>query len=863
MIIKSFNLKEQIKQYNSIHNKKHPNTATFGFKYFDSQFADNIKQLTDSVNNSHELYIFNDEESQYVKTLQQTLRVIIDDYQTSKVKPNYQKGGIYKKLPLTEEQVNALNLSIQSKNDFYKWLDVNWKELNKKLHDVDLTVTDDLYEFAILWKKHGLLARCNDTAIYQIAIEILPHLTTYIVDARKELTLGHHQVPTEIAQNYKQYLSTLEQDIHKLQVTLVESMLARLQAYDESRGNYSNPVLHFYEVISLRTNFNLRLKTYQSAPLQPNSISAEQFSYFHQNIEKHGTKIHRKQLYKISCYRENNSIQTTVIETQDNGLIIVPVKLKSFIPLKKRWPNWLFGDINLRQDILKESSLLFCSLYHAEIKPQYFIDIYDFQSIKKPLDEIKRCVSLLNDEQSKLTKPPVSEVSWFSFGTKKLLKEWHSYIDEQQLKVIEKKFDLAERLINCLKSQAVSQMDIPWQSYEILFNLSQELEGLIKNKSITQALQQKMYAINSTLSKYASVNKLILIINKLSKGVLPTDAEVDYLHRFIDSHIKTDPQFLVSFEKFCEPQLKLISDQYLKQLKVNIFNLKNTKELQNHEKLITTLFGVVSKTSSDIKSNNNNAMTSNKKAPLISDVNIDKYQKALLKMLLQHLQKLYTLNTQNNNMITRNLSEQLNISKNIMLTIGKEVTYLGEPLIKHVEMLEKLKIENPVLFKVNCKALIISLSNKLLNEHFDKELIKFDGFIYKALKEQDLSDEIIAVLLKKKEALIQNESLDKINFTPSELNLLDNKLSSTTSIAAILKISAKAHHVKTQLTSNVHNTSSIEKPLLVKSLSQTISQALNGYKGFTMLKPNKAWFTKQFLDEDILAERCTNKYSIH
>lgn len=881
MIIKSFNLEEQIKQYNNIHNKEQLDTATFGFKYFDSHFAETIRQLIDSINNSHELYIFNDEESQYIKTLQQTLRVVIDDYQTAKVKPSYQKGGIYNKLPLTEEQINALNLSIQGKNEFYKWVDVNWKELNKKLLDSNLTLTDDLYEFAINWKRHSVLARCNDNAIYQIASVLVPHLIIYIVNARKELSNNSHQIPAEIAQNYKHYLTTLEQDIDKLQITLVESMLARLQAFDESRGCYSNPVIHFSETINLKINFNPRDKSIQSqnlriSPIQPYDITKEQFSYFHQYIEKHGSHIHRKQLYKISWFRENSSIQTTVLETQDNGLIIVPVNLKFFIPLKKRWPNWLFSDINIRQDIFKESSLLFASLLHAENKPSYFIDIYDCTSFKKPLEEIKRCETLLLDAQSNLTKPPISQVSWFSFGTKRLINKWQLYIEERKLNVIEKKFDLAERLINCLKSQAVSQIDIPWQSYEILFDLSQELENLIKNKTINQALQQKMYTINSTLSKYASVNKLIIIINKLSKVTLPTDAELDYLHRFIDSHVKTDPQFLVSFKQFCEPQLKLIVEQYLKQLKINIFDLKDAKELQNHEKLITTLFGVLNKTSGEIKFHHDNEITLNsntitsKNYPQLSDENnIDraKYQKALLKMLLEHLQKLYSLNSlsiSSNNVIARQLVEQLNVSKNIMLTIAKEVGYLEESLIKHVERLEKLKIENSFLFKANCKSLIISLSNKLLNEHFDKELNKFDEFIHRILKVHHLSDEVIAVLLKKKAALIKDESLDTINFTPSELNLLDKKLSaSNINLTSLLKMSAKAHQVKAQLTSNVNNASSISKPMLVKNLAQTISHTLKDDKGLLHPKPNKVWFAKQYLDEAILAEHGTNKYLIH
>lgn len=809
MFLRSFNLKECITAYNQYDNKDYSEYTSFGFHFFEKDAVKHIEEIISCINNSHELCLYDKAEGQYIKYLNNEARNTMEDFKGSIVRKSNKKGGLFDNLPFSSTQIDNLNFSLNLKEEWLKWSNLNWKSINDKLLKDNFSTTDELYKLSILWKKHYHLARCNDAAIYVLAKNSLPLLSTYIKMSLKLLKAQNHQIPEPISAMFSDYLNELDKNIKILRTQIVETMLARLKAFDDSKGQYSSPVV--YTAISIHP--------LSPFPKQPYHITPQEFNYFHDYIELYGDQVHKTELLKRSWYLSSSGFEVTVIHTDDNMSLVVPKKLSHLVPAKRRWPNWLFKD-NLRQTIFKQSNLLFARLSFEANKPEYLIDIYDSTSIEKPFKELQNCESILLDEIAKCSKPPMSQIPWYAFAAKKLLNQWKSTLNDERSKLIEKKFQLAERLLNCLKSKAISPIDIPWKSYELLTNLSQELEILLKDNKVNEALHDRMFTINSTLSKYASISKFIEIIKKLSSGKLPSSEEIDYIHRFIDGHINFDPLFLVSFKRFCKPQLDLISNKLVKQLKISPFKIKNLNDLKEYEKSTIALFSILDK------------------SKLINFNEV--YNKRILKLALQHLQIIYI---ESNNQ----LSDRFIVSKNIILNLGKDIKLLGEPLINQINVLEKLKLDNLLLFKINSKATILTIGNNLLKQHFDKELIKFDDHIMQILKENDLSDETINILFKKRDEIVEKENIDNISLTTSEAKLLDAKLSNTThKILTFLNMSAKAHQVQNKLSSTIKPE---DKSSHIEHLSKLISENLNEPNSTDTLQKN--WFSKQYVDGTI------------
>lgn len=814
MLLKTFDLRKSIKLYNQQNNTSYPEESTFEFKYFDKQYLSMFNKLIELINNAHELCIYNEKEALFIKKFNNELRSTLDDFNGSNVRNSSKHGGILKYIPYSESQITALNSQIQLKDNWFKWLDTNFKILNEKFIENNIGITDPLYQEAVHWKKQCHFARCNDTAIFRVSREIQT-VFDHIQKAKKKLRSNKHHIPTEICRNYKKYLSQLEKDINSSKTAIIESMLIRLKALDSSKCRYSNPILH--TAISLNPNLIY--------PKQPYIISAEEFSFFHNYVELNGNLEHKNELYKRSWFTSNTAIPTTTINSIDNGTIIVPSRISNLIPVKRRWPNWFFRD-DIKQNIFKESILLISNLSFQDNRPEYFIDIHDPLSVKEPLNELKHNELLIDNELTKITKPPITEVSWYSFGTKNILRKWNEILIAQQRNLIDKKFALAERIINNLKSKAISPMDIPWESYEILLNLARELEDLVNIPSNKELFQERIFFINSTIAKFAPLNRFLQILKTLSDGMLPTNEQIDYIHRFIESRSKAEPNFLGHFRKSCKTQLNLIFLQCYKLLKMNPFNIRNRKDQDDYEKLTVALFSILDKTNMII--------------------NNEDYTNRVYKFTLNYLQNLYLTNTSN-------IPDNLARIKNIISIIAKDINFCGEPISNHVNTLTKLKAENSLLFKINCKSIIITLSNYLLKQHFDKELLKFDDHMVTLLKQADLSDEVISVLINKRNMIIKTGDYDNINLTPSERSIFDVNLpNSSHKIISLLKMNAKAHLIKNQLyTSNNPE----EKPMLVKKLSKSIYEHLGDSSIFTNPVSKNLWFSKQYINDSLLSHQ--------
>lgn len=819
MLLKTFDLANHIKEYNRIKGTHHLDDTSFECFYFKKEILSEINTKINNINEFYDLFLFDTQDSQYIKGQQNALRdskELLNDSIAKKAS----LSDVSKKMHCIVDDMNIFQSSINKKITWRNWL---LAQSNTR-YDYELAQwqnkvpkPDNFDKFKNEVKAKLLIARFNDRGVYFIAKMSLPDLSTYSKKAKKYLSSKHHQIPKEIKDKYQKYLDDLCQDIKHLQKMIIESMVERLEAYDESRGSYTNPL--FSKAKKLNPALN--------EPRQPYNITSDEFTFFHEYIEKHGSFEDKKRLHKCSWFISSSDLQTKIIKTQDNGYIIAPEHLVSFVPIKKRWPQWLFSDVNLRQDIFKQSTLLFANLKFQYHKPAPFIDIYDPKSCLDPIEDIKQSESLICDSLDKLSKPPFNKVSWYSFGTKALCRKWKKILEVQQLKIIERKFDLAERYINCLNSSVVSSLNIPWETYTILLTLSQELEQLVKDNRVNTSFQNKFLSINTTLTKYASEFKFIDGLNKMAKGEVLEDDKLDYLNRYIDSRVISEPTFFESFKKYCEPQIISIKEQLYKQLKIDPFSLKTTAELQKHQKLITNLCNILEKTETLEKN--------------------EKFDKQIKKYFLKYLQHLLC----NNNIHSDN---HANTGKAIISILGKNITYLEKSLMDHIENLCSQKLDNPILFKINCKTLIITLGSKFLEQRFNKEIKQFDNELLKFIKEKnnDLNDDVIISLVKKIRCqLVNGTSIESLNITPAEQIVFSGiTLNTSTNILTLVQCSAKAHQVKETFEKE---TTINNKTETVRILSQSISKCLSQNPHIPQVMQNKKWFEKQYIDEIVLS----------
>jgi hypothetical protein len=795
MLLKFFNLAEQIKQYNLANGSKISEDSDFGFTFFQKNTLNDINKKISLINEGHDLCVFNDEEMSFIKLERKNLREKIKQFSTQLNPTNLKPSSIYHNLHLTQSQIELLRKQIKSKLMWQEWLNKEMATLNNKILNESkeyniqsLQTHKNIEELYTNWPKHNSLALFNDTAIYRITSEILPSLYHYLQNARIALRTNQHHIPIEISTQYIKYLKEFEQDLQKLEITIVESMLARLQAYDQSRGTYSSPILHM-----AKKNNPAFIES-----KQPYKISPEEFNFFHQYIEKHGNTSAKSKLHQRSWYTSNNNnmLATTVVKSQVNGFIIVPKSFAHLVPIKKRWPSFLFGDINLRQDLFLENTYLLANLKMFANRPSYFLDLHDVKSLREPLDEINKNESLINGSILKLKSQPYSNVWWFSFGTKALFENWHKVLLEQKFKLCEAKLNLAERVVSCLKSQLINPISVPWESYELLLCLSQELEAIIKDQSINQSLQDRMYAINTTLTRFAPIKKFIEILEKLANKIQPSAEQLDYLMAFMDRHIENEADFIANLTSFCKLTLEKIVDNLIQQLKIDPFSNLSIDELAKQERLIISYYAFIER----LKDNDINQ-------------SLEKRLKFFFLRFLEHF---------NDNDISKSTREFV-IYKNILSIMGKNVNYLDKPISHHIKDLETQKCENLLLFKINCKSLSLTLASHFLEKRFNKHITQLDNEFINKLKQKNLSIEIISSLLKQRDRLTSLNSFEDLKLNPSEQALLGIHLpeNSQDNLIALFQLSAKAHSVKNKLSSNI---SYEQKAHLIKNLNFTISE---------------------------------------
>ncbi len=819
MLLHTFNLANIIKQYN-ITNKTHlSEDSTFGFTFFDSDILNSANTFITLLNEGHSLCLFNENEVRFIRidNLEKNkLAKRILNLAISRGKTYSESSRIYSNVPYTDEQISDLKHEINKKLAWREWQQTQLTYLTN--NDITITHADvkDVNNLKFNFSKHSSLAHFNDAAIYRIASEILPNLIEHQSRAKKKLKSNEHEVPKGISTSYLRYLNDFENNAKELQETLIESMLARLQAYDESRGRYTNPILH------IGTLLNPTIANKQ----QPYTITNNEFNFFNQYIEKYGSLDAKNRLYRRSWYVSNACIPTTVVITEDNGCIIVPEKLASYVPLKQRWPNWLFGDANLRQKLFLDNTLLLANLNFYTNRPKYHLNAFDPKSLNDAINNIKNNEALLKESIAKISLAPYSKISWYSFGTKTFLNKWKNTLIEKESMLIEDKFKLAEEIVNFLKTTVKDPLTVPWESYKAILDLSQELEDLVNNNTLNEPLKERIFAINTTLSRFAPIKKFVQIFDKLASGELPTAEQLDYLYSYIDRHKESDVNFIDNFKIDCKSALDKILSNLIKHLKTDPFTHRTNADLDAHERSVISLYKVIER---------------------LNDPNINQNIENTIKKscFLKYLQH---LNSKDQHKFTK----QFAVYKNIIICVGKNIKVLEEPLVAHMESLEKQKLENPLLFSINCKAMIISIGNHYLEKHFDKELVKLDGALTNEFKNKGFSTEVINGLLKRRDQLVQHTSLNYLNLSASERRLLGiDSSNSKSDILNILQCSATAYRARKELDNT--SISSDKKPQFVKALGQSITQCLSKCQDISEDVSRKKWFAKQYIEESILA----------
>lgn len=818
MLFQMFNLKDEIIKYNRKYNTNYNESESFGFHYFTSENLVSANTYLNLINQGESIFIFSSEGGRFVKKLNSATRKLKLDLTQSRVnQTGHKRGAIYNNTPYTPEEIRYFE-DENKKNK--QWAD-NLKKQASSLSDEIFWVIhkkiSNIEQIKTLWLKNNVLAIFNDTSIFKIASEALPQLIAYHKEAFIELSKNKQSIPKEIYNAYLDYLKDFQERATKMQRLLVDSMLTRLKAHDVSKGAYSNPVIYINDLI--KPSFE---RPYQPSPL-PNKI----FDFYHQYIRLHGKYEQKKELYQRRWYTSLNNIHTTLIKTADGDALLVPEVLAKDVPLKKRWPNWIFWAANLRHNLFKDNISLIATLKGRVEINQLFIDLKIPEPFIIALTEannrgqhIKESLSQLNQYQSKY-----KFLSWFSPTTKEFLDGWKKILMDQQKIVNDDKIALARRIIDSFRTELHNKdlpENVPWSAIESLLKLKDDLEKMIEND---KTLEGRVYSIQTILTQIDRLTRCHKMLALISNHKTHSEDDLNNLLNFITNVQNEDNEIYTAFIEHTKPLFHKIKANLINELQVDPFKFKSAQERNSHQSSIVITSALLEKVS-----------------------NLNEYQELdelILKYTLNHLQHITINNNKQDLVSNAQQCDNIKVSENILKLIGCIATWQDKPLNTYLDDLQKEKAISTRSYIAKCNNLIKQLTLYFNDKELSHDLTRLDEELVHVLKGAPYSytTQVIERIFVIRDSLANGKSYESLSLSVSDKNILGINIPEREHIWELIKQSVRAKQV--HITLKNHQVSYSNKIHEIETLRASFSKFLNSSAELPDSIKCKQWFKAQ------------------
>lgn len=815
MLLQIFNLKEEIIKYNRKYNTNYNESESFGFHYFTPENLESANNYLDLINQGESIFIFSSEGGRFVKKLNSATRKLKLDLPQRRInQTGFKRSAIYNNTPYTPEEIRYFE-DENRKNK--QWAD-NLKKQASTLADESFWVihkkVSNIEQIKTLWLKNNVFATFNDTVIFKIASEALPQLIAYHKEAFYELSKNKQSIPKEIYKVYLDYLKDFQERATKMQHLLVDTMLTRLKAHDVSKGAYSNPVIYINDLI--KPSFD--------RPYQPTPMPHKVFDFYHQYIRLHGKHDQKKELYERRWYSSTNNITTTLIKTVDGDTLLVPEILAKDIPLKKKWPNWIFWATNLRHNLFKDNISLIATLKSRVEINHLFIDLILPEPFIIALNEANNREQRIKESLAQLEKykPKFKLISWLSPTTKVFLDNWKKILQDQQKIVIDDKIELAKRLIDSFRKELLNKeltQNIPWSAIESLLKLKDDLEKLIETD---KTLEGRVYGIQTILTQIDRLTNCHKVLALTANGKALNEDELNKLLDYITNIQHEDKEIYTAFIEQTKPLFSKIKANLVNELHVDPFSFKSPHERNLHYSMIVISCALLEKISS-----------------------LNDYQELdelILKYTLNHLQHINSNNNKKDLMSLTQQNDNIIVSEKILKIIGGIATWQDKPLNFYLEDLQKEKIISKRSFDAKCNNLIKQLTLYFTDKELTDDLAKLDEELIHLLKAPPYSytDKVIERILRIREKIANDNSYESLKLTVSDESLLGINIPEREHIWALIKQSIHAKQV--QLTFKNHQVSHNNKMHDIETLHKSFSKFLNSTANLPDSIKYKQWF---------------------
>lgn len=312
----------------------------------------------------------------------------------------------------------------------------------------------ELHAIRLQWFTHGKFSLHSSAALCRLAQEIIPALENHLYAAQRELIKKRATIPPEIAQPYQQWLGKMFSELRHEKYLIANAMLARLQVanalHDTSADDVTVAILH-------QLNEKVLDKPIHLIPGR-RGLTRNAFHLFHQYIYTNGTQEMYEKLLQLTWFNNTTNTNPTdpfksdgipvVLRQQNSMPLILPAALADSIPIKSRWPRWLFRGDHFRMQFFINRQHLLANL---KILPQANtkLALHNLRYYQ-PLRLINQQEALLQHELLEL-KQQREKISFFTDGfsaisNKLFLTKWENLLHNKQQHILASRLQVLQSI---------------------------------------------------------------------------------------------------------------------------------------------------------------------------------------------------------------------------------------------------------------------------------------------------------------------------------------------------------------------------------------------------------------------------------
>lgn len=665
------------------------------------------------------------------------------------------------------------------------------------------------------------------------AAKHLPELISYHRLARKELNSFRirFKMPGPIREAYQNYLIQFEQSAQVARSQIIQSMVTRLEAWD---NDYPNAMLFMMDKIE---RAGISLQNTQARPVDCDPLTSQHFLKFHQEIYRKGDAQAKEQLKKLSWFSKEKPIPLEIVEVQQNKIQIVPQAFAARIPVKKSWPEWMFKGSNTRYEFFKDKAFLLAQLNRAIDIGSVIINLDKRESITYLLTHIKNQENLISislEDVAKTTKEKGLSKR-LQGKTLQFIQDWENLLKDKRYQQIENKLISAEKIILALadkfKNDPLSAAINCWEICSDLRTLLSEIEQNIHIYGLNNSLQERLKFTQNQIKDLLSLNRAYSNLMLLAKGNLIPEVEVSYLFDYTDL-IRMKGEYSAFFT-LCQPQIIQINGQLKQLFKQFSFHSKDEQDVQSVMDRILCLNAIMMRYGTQ----EHNAVI----------------QDQIFKFFLRYLE-----------VVAAGASKSLQINaiqsaEEIILLIGQRVTFAGQTLDSYIEEIQKLRKESSQeVLKCRCLALAMQLANDFTDKRYDKDIETLDNNLRAIIQSDSTLNYSMAnvetVLATRDQAIQENKTLSELNLKKSRRVLIGFDNPSTAKVKELLEASITARVLQREM----HQVIPLkEKMLKARRLTSELKETLSPdtYKRLCTSKSGRRLlFTKQYIEPGLIPD---------